>query len=96
MLDQAVLEMQQDLTKMRGASREVRATQRMLETRVADAKRDGVSNSWHEGAVKTPPSPSDKTLPVIPSETQAPLQCQSQEGRSLRVPSAREALLQLY
>ncbi len=35
---------QEDLVKMRRASSEVLATQRMLETRVANAKRDGVSS----------------------------------------------------
>ena len=36
--------MQEDLVKMRRASSEVLATQRMLEIRVANAKRDGVSS----------------------------------------------------
>ena len=35
---------QEDLVKMRRASSEVLATQRMLETRVANAKREGVSS----------------------------------------------------
>eukprot|EP00891_Asterochloris_glomerata_P004450 jgi/Astpho2/4450/Aster-00060 len=48
MLDQAVVEMQEDLVKMRRASSEVLATQRMLETRVANAKRDG--DSWYRRA----------------------------------------------
>ena len=42
---------QEDLVKMRRASSEILATQRMLETRVANVKRDGVSSY---GCVQSP------------------------------------------